>query len=286
MPNSGLETGRKISGKNHGVKTGLGLSQMRGGLLGGTSNGSMVRKAMQDPGVLTGTKAPIVYWNAESCTVNSSNNVLSVTNLAIGSAETLAIGSDPNRVAGSVNGGKAAIVFDATDYISTSLVLGNKNEATVIVVARVDGGAGTYLTNFIWSGFDTTGDFTLTSQAGKVRGDLLGNPNSTNSTYDTYPISTTRFYIITHKLRLTAPSGPGSEQEIYVNGALQKSAVATTFTTTSATVFQDAPVYFGGNSGQFSGGNAIAAGVIFDYALNNAEQTRVENYFRWYYGLA
>lgn len=283
----GIESGLKISGRNHGIKTGLALSPARSGMLSGASNGNMPRKIMQDPALITGVKAPLIYWNAESCTVNSSNNVLSVTNLASGSVETLAIGSDPNRVSGAVRGGKAAIVFDATDYISTSLLAGGRNEITLVMVARVDGAAGTFLSNFIWSSFsDTTGDFTLTSQAGKVRGELFGNPNTTNSTYDTYPISTDAFYIITQKIRLTAPSGPGSEQEIYVNGALQKSAVTTTFTITSAATFNDSAMYFGGNSGQFAGGNAIAAAVVFNYALNSAEQTRVENYFRWYYGLA
>jgi len=284
MAGSGLESGIKITGKSPGIKSGLALSQMRSGRASGLSDGKMVHSIMQDPALLTGVQAPIIYWNAESCTVNASNNVLSVTNLAPGSVETFAIGSDPNRVSGSVRNGKAAIAFDSSDYISTSLIMSGKTEATVFLVAKADGGSGTLLLNFRWDSInDTPGDFTLTSLAGKVRSDLFGNPDTTNSTYDSYPIRVSEFYIITVKFRLSAPNGNGSEHELYINGVRQKTAVATTYT--AATSFLDSALYFGGNAGQFLGGNTIAAGLVFNYALNDAMQRRIENYFRWYYGL-
>lgn len=285
MANTGLESGIKISGKNSGIKSGLALSQMRSGMLSGAANGSMTRKIMQDPALLIGIKAPIIYWNAESCAVNTSNNVLSVTNLAAGSVETLAIGSDPNRVSGAVRNGKGAIVFDTTDYIRTSLIMSGKTETTIFLVARADGGSGRFLLNFKWDSInDTPGDLTLTSQSEKVRADLFGDPDTTKSTYDSYPISTSQFYIITQKIRLSGKNGSGSEQELYIDGVRQKVIVAATYT--AATSFFDTALYFGGNSSQTFGGNTIAAGLVFDYALSSAEQTRIENYFRWYYGLA
>ena len=290
MANTGLEVGIKVSGKNTGVKSGLSLSQMRGGMLSGSANGTMVRKIMQNPALLTGVKAPIFYWNAESCTVNASNIVLSVTNLAPGSVETFSIlspstSNDPLRVPGAVKNGKAAIFFDSGDNISTSLAMSGKSEATFFLVAKADGGSGTVLFSFRWNApNDTAGDFSLTSQTGEVRADLFGNPTSTKSTYDSYQISNSEFYIFVLKIRLAGKNGSGSEQELYINGVRQKVPVATTYT--AATSFLDSPIYFGGNLSQVSGGNTIASGLVFDYALGDAERVRIENYFRWYYGLA
>ena len=48
--------------------------------------------------------------------------------------------------------------------------------------------------------------------------------------------------------------------------------------------FNDNTLYFGGNSSQTLGGNSIGAGIVFDYYLSDAQQLRIENYLRWYYG--
>ena len=278
---TGLESGNKLTGFRPGIKSGRSLSQMRSGSVNGLNNGIMNRRNMQDPVLISGVKAPLLYWNAESCTVNASNNVLSVSNLITSSVETFSVSSDPNRVTGSVYGIKASIDFDTTDFIATSQVLGTKTESTIIIVAEPNATGGKFLFNRIFTTFaDTTGDFTLVSNGGTITANFIGNPNTTDCTITSYPLSVSEFYIITLKFRLTRAGRDA--MEMYVNGVKQSNYTATTFT--AGTSFNDVALRFGGNSSQTLGGNSIAAAVVFDYFLSEAEQRRIENYFRWYYG--
>jgi hypothetical protein len=159
---TGLESGNKLTGFRPGIKSGRSLSQMRSGSVNGLNNGIMNRRNMQDPVLISGVKAPLLYWNAESCTVNASNNVLTVTNLITSSVETFSVSSDPNRATGAVYGIKSSIDFDTTDFIASSQVLNAKTEATLIIVAEPNATGGQYLFNSIFTTFsDTPGDFTL-----------------------------------------------------------------------------------------------------------------------------
>lgn len=281
MGASGLENGRKISGLMPGIKSGRTLSQMKGGLVGGLSNGIMNHRNMQNPTLLIGSKAPLIYWNAESCTVNASNNVLSAANLITSSAETLTVSSDPNRTLGDVFSGKGGVAFDATDFIGTSAVLGNKTDATVIVVAKPNSVSGAYIFNCIWSSFDTVGDFWMTADTGIVTSTFLGSPTGNRVTVASYRLIPDIYYIFTIKVRLTKTSGKDA-LEVFVNGVKQSNYTSDTFAPGS--VIQDTAIRFGGNSSQTLGGNSIGAALIFDYYLENHEQLRIENYLRWYYG--
>lgn len=281
MGSNGLENGTKISGLMPGIKSGRSLSPMRSGRSSGLSNGIMNHRNMQDPLLLIGAKSPIIYWNAENCTVNASNNVLSIVNLITTSAETLQITSDPNRVTGDVYNGKAGLVFDATDFIVSSVALGTETEATVMVVVRPDATGGQFIINSIWTTFnDTTGDFTLVSNGGSITANFIGNPNTTDCTITSYPLSTTDYHIVTLRLRLTKDGKDA--MEMYVNGNKQSNYTVTTFTAGSS--FQDTNIRFCGNSSQTLGGNAMASALVFDYYVENHEQLRLENYLRWYYG--
>jgi hypothetical protein len=281
MGSTGLENGTKISGLMPGIKSGRSLSPMRGGMSSGLSNGIMNHRNMQNPLLLIGAKSPIIYWNAENCTVNASNNVLSVTNLITTSAETLQITSDPNRVTGGVYNGKAGLVFDSTDFIVSSVVLGTKTEATVMVVVRPDATGGQFIINSIWTTFnDTVGDFTLVSNGGTITANFIGNPNTTDCTITSYPLSTTDYHIVTLRLRLT--KNGMDAMEMYIDGEKQSNYTVTTFTAGSS--FQDTNIRFCGNSSQTQGGNAMASALVFDYYVENHEQLRLENYLRWYYG--
>ena len=281
MGSSGLESGVKISGLKPGIKGGRSLAQMRSGRSSGLSNGIMNHRNMQDPLLLIGAKSPIIYWNAESCTVNASNNVLTVTNLITTSAETLSITSDPNRVSGDVYGGKAGIVFDATDFIVSSVALGNKTESTLIMVAKPDSVSGAYIMNSIWTTFnDTAGDFWITANNGILTCNIIGTPTSNVSTILSYPLKTTDYCIITIKTRITKSGNDAFE--LFINGSKQSNYTVSTFT--PATLFQDTNIRFGGNSSQTLGGNSMSAALVFDYYLEGTEQLRIENYLRWYYG--
>jgi hypothetical protein len=281
MGSTGLENGRKISGLMPGIKSGRGLSPMRSGKSSGLSNGIMNHRNMQDPILLIGAKSPMIYWNAESCIVNASNNVLTVNNLITTSVETLSVTSDPNRVTGSVYNGKSGIAFDSTDFISSTLFF-SKAEASVIVVVRPDATGGQFIINSIWTTFsDTVGDFTLVSNGGTITANFIGNPNTTDCTITSYPLSTTDYHIVTLKLRLT--KNGGDSMEMFVNGNKQSNYTVSNFT--AGVGFQaSVPMLFGGNSSQTLGGNAIGSALVFNYFLENHEQLRLENYLRWYYG--
>lgn len=281
MGATGLESGIKISGLKPGIKSGRSLSQMKGGVLSGLSNGIMNNKNMQDPTLLIGSKAPLVYWNAESSESNATFTVTSVSNIIKTSAETLVVTSDPFESNGDVYGGKGGIIFDPTDFIGTSAVLGNKTEATIIVVAQPTSTSGAYIFNSIWSSFSTIGDFWITANSGILTCQLIGDPTATSVVINSYPLNTEHYHIITLKMRLTKGDGRDA-LELFVNGAKHSNYTSNTFT--PGTNFQDANVRFGGNSGQTLGGNSIAAGLVFDYYLENHEQLRIENYLRWYYG--
>ena len=281
MGSTGLENGMKISGLKPGIKSGRGLSPIRGGMSSGLSNGIMNHRNMQNPLLLNGAKLPIVYWNAESCIVNTSNNVLTVNNLITTSVETLQVTSDPNRVTGDVYNGKSGIVFDPTDFIVSSVVLGTKTEATLMVVVKADATSGRFIFNSIWTTFnDTVGDFTLVSNGGTITANFIGNPNTTDCTIVSYPLSTTDYHIVTLKVSLV--KNGKDAMSMYVDGNKQSNYTVSTFTSGSG--FQDTNIRFGGNSSQTLGGNSLAAGLVFDYYLAEAEQLRLENYLRWYYG--
>ena len=281
MGSTGLENGMKISGLKPGIKSGRGLSPIRGGMSSGLSNGIMNHRNMQNPLLLIGAKLPIFYWNAESCIVNASNNVLTVNNLITTSVETLQVTSDPNRVTGDVYNGKSGIVFDPTDFIVSSVVLGTKTEATLMVVVKADATSGRFIFNSIWTTFnDTVGDFTLVSNGGTITANFIGNPSTTDCTIISYPLSTTDYHIVTLKLSLV--KNGKDAMSMYVDGNKQSNYTVSTFTSGSG--FQDTNIRFGGNSSQTLGGNSLAAGLVFDYYLAEAEQLRMENYLRWYYG--
>jgi hypothetical protein len=117
-----------------------------------------------------------------------------------------------------------------------------------------------------------------------------GQPGSiTNSQYDSFLSQgeSSDWMILTSKYRLKQPGGAGSEQEMYVNGRFQHRLNSTTFNivTTSMTSAQELII---GNTSITSGtrGNSMFFGsfLLLDYWMNESEQLRLENYFRWYYG--
>ena len=117
-----------------------------------------------------------------------------------------------------------------------------------------------------------------------------GQPGSiTNSQYDSFLSQgeSSDWMILTLKYRLKQPGGAGSEQEMYVNGRLQHKLNSSTFNiiTTSMTSGQ---TFIIGNTSITSGsrGNSMFFGsfLLLDYWMNESEQLRLENYFRWYYG--
>ena len=85
---------------------------------------------------------------------------------------------------------------------------------------------------------------------------------------------------------MTQRNGNGSEMEIYINGVKNMTPVTTTFTGTT-TAMSNLTVHFGNTTTQTNDVNyrlQMASAVVFDYWLSNAEQMRIENFYRYYYG--
>ena len=285
MALSGLQSGL-TSGRHQGIKTGRGMSNMLVGKHGGISNGISNKNKMQDPEIWTGVNAPIVYWNSEYCTVNSSGNLLTITNLSNRSNPgALSVGSDPNKSNDVVNN-KASLTFDTTDYVSGGSLTGN--DASIMLVFNLNTTSTADLCTYIFTSvFDSIGDIYIQSVGGNtIQTTLIGNPTTNTSVYQTPSnLIQGRWYILTAKFRLYQPNGIGSEQELYINGTKQNIVpVTTSYTGLSTDAFQTTSFFFGGNSSQTRGGNKIATALTFDYWINESEQIRLENYFKWYYG--
>lgn len=293
MSQSGLHKGL-AQGVLQGVKTGYAMSSFRSGFRSGITDGIANSDKLQDPENLVASKLPLLHWNAENCSVNASNNVLTVTNLSNQSSPpTFAVGSDPNRAGGDVYGNKSALTFDTTDYIASSGTPTGFSECTIMLVFNLNSTSTTDLCTYVFSTFGSTlGDIYIQSLNGnQIQSYLGGNGGAgTTSVWNT-PANLIQgeWYILTAKYRLFAVNGPGSEQEVYINGTKQNIIpVTTTFgtglTTDTFGSLGATPFYFGGNPSQTRGGNAIAAGLVFTYWLNESEQIRLENYLKKYYG--
>ena len=271
------------------------MSNRRTGYLSGRTDGTTNNDKHQDPENLVGAKIPIIQWNAESCIVNASNNVLTVNNLVNRTSPlSLTVGSDPNRAGLDVYGTKSAITFDATDYITSANTNGFGSECTIMLVFSLNNTTSTSdLCTYIFSTFSSTlGDISIQSLNGnQIQSYLGGNGGSgTVSRWQT-PANLIQgeWYTLTAKYRLYAVNGPGTEQEVYINGTKQNIIpVTTTFGTGDTTdVFGSigsAPFVFGGDTSQIRGGNEIAHALVFTYWLNETEQIRMENYLKQYYG--
>ena len=287
MARSGFERGFN-QGILQGVKTGLGMGNMRCGYVAGRTDGTVNNDKHQDPENLVGDKIPVVHWNAENCTVNASNNLLTITNLSnrVG-ASTISVLSDPNRAGGDVYGTKSALTFDATDAVFGGTLNGSK-ECTIVLVFSINTTSLTDLFTHIFGG-TTQGDIYVRTIGGnQIQTEFYGTGGSSNiSSWNTRDnLIQGEWYILTAKFRTYTLTGPGTEQEVFINGTKQNIIpVTTTFGNGSTNdSFQAATCYFGGNSTQFRGGNEIASALVFNYWLNETEQIRIENYLKQYYG--
>ena len=307
MARQGLQRGFN-QGRLQGVKSGHAMGNHRTGFAGGLTDGTANMDKLQDPVLLAdaNTHCPFYFWNADNVTLSGAN-VTAVTNL-LGtkfnplfepSVPTITVNSDPLYVSRAVHNNRAAITFDGNDSIGVfNDVTANKNltlssEMTLIMVCRADSTGAVLFAKTDESTFPGTGT------AGDLIIDIDGNRNIevtylggvySTSNYDVYTtndpkVRSGQWVILTVKVRMRQPTGPGSEIEIYVNGARnQLNTGATSITGFDLTTFQNRYIQFGNGPSLASGGNSIAAGLITGYWVNESQQIRLENYFRDYYG--
>lgn len=278
-----------------GVKSGLGMSNITSGLKGGIVKNIPDKNKIQNPLNLSGIKKPLIFCNADNLTTNTGT-VITLTDL-IGSGFTLtnAQGTNftPDLVVKDIFASRDSLDFNnATNslYTTPDVNFNGKSEVSIIMVCKLKAIAAQvfYIEDSIIPGGV---DLSMTDTNRTLRSIYYGGqPGSiTNSQYDSFLSQgeSSDWMILTLKYRLKQPGGAGSEQEMYVNGRLQHKLNSSTFNiiTTSMTSSQALII---GNTSIASGsrGNSMSLGsfLLLDYWMNESEQLRLENYFRWYYG--
>ena len=303
MALSGLESGLR-QGRLQGRKTGLGMASSRSGLISGRTNGIANKDKMQDPVLLASAinDCPFFYWNADNLTV-VGGNVTAITNLlgkynpltqsAISSMSVL---SNPAYNSAAVFNNRAAVTFDNNDAFSTDNLavpnMTNTSEMTMIMVCKPVSVGRSVL---FWKkdtnsdpSIATIGDLSVEFDGSNINVVFNGDPTSETATYRAVDSTIENNWIIlTVKARLSLPNGIGSAIDIHVNGKRCKTLVTDTITSlprVATSTWANSYIQFG-NSNQTTGGNnQIAAGFITEQWMNESEQLRLENYFRWYYG--
>lgn len=298
--NSGL-----IQGGLQGLKGGLAYSRMESGIKKGMANGISRRDKVQDPATMPSGKGPFAYWVADIFpAVADGTTVGSVPNLS--GAATLTIGGSPVRRKGC--GSKYFIDFDNSgDVIQTSSTTGTK-ELTVMTVFRPSSTVVTDTTIFARENSSVT-------QAGDIFIDITGSnkialtfiSSSSTTTSLRYESSvlpdytltqavktganTNRWILLTAKFDSTRGTvNPTRDIELSINGTkVGLTLVTNTWNLSSAgTNLPNVSCFFGNDSDGLNPGTSgtqLAAGIVFNYWINEADQLRIENFFKHYYGI-
>lgn len=293
MAQSGLNSGM-YGGLRQGVKGGLAMSNLGSGLNGGVVSSIWDKSKMQNPLNLTGIKKPLIFNNADNLLAPPAASV-TLTNL-IGSGFTLTNAQGSAFVPDLVEGGLFGRDYlDFNDsrcslYPTPTLNFSGDSEISVIMVVKLKASASQlfYITDTITPG---SVDLSMSDTNRTIRSIYYGGQGGsiTNSQYDSFlsPEEREDWMILTAKYRLKQPGGAGSEQEMYVNGRLQHKLNTSNFNiiTTTMSAGQTCIV---GNTSITSGSRGLSmhfgSFLLMDYWLNESEQLRLENYFRWYYG--
>jgi len=288
-----------------GYKSGLVFSRMESGFKKGLLNGIRQHNKVQDPTIgLIGDKSPRFFWIADYTNTGGtyppiSGNAITSTDgpyeLIFGGLMTAA--SNPIFRGNGVYYNKGYVDFSTSaDRISTSTTVVGTSELTVVMLLRLS----STLTGVLFQrgASSTVGDITISSIGGNTIRVTLTGPSSTSSVYETYEstiaatentsngTNVNKWFILTVKFDMTQRNGNGSEIEIYINGVKNMNPVTTTFTGTT-TAMSNLTVHYGNTTTQSNDIHyrlQMASAVVFNYWLNNTEQTRIENFYRYYYG--
>lgn len=291
MAQSGLNSGMQ-KGFHQGVKSGFAMSNLSSGLRGGIVSSIWDKSKIQNPLNLTGIKKPVMYGCADFC-VGEGTSQLTMNDIANTGNTFITNISSSNRPIQTPNsiGTKSTLVYaSSTSQLNASSapIPSARSSMTLMMVCKMSGTQNTWLasTNTI-----TAGALDVTAYSSDVYS-INSNFYYATSAFSTYrtlspsPNYMRDYIIVTLKYKISNLTGTGSEQEIYVNSRLSKYSALTTFTPGVST-FTMSALGIGNNPGS---GPANATGfelgsvILFDYFLNESEQLRLENYFRWYYG--
>lgn len=291
MAQSGLDTGME-RGFHQGVNSGLSNSNISSGMKGGIVSTIWDKSKIQNPLNLTGTKKPVMFGCADFCGGEGTTQ-LTMNDIANTGKTFITNLSQSNRPIQTPNkiGTKNALVYaSAASQLNASSapIPSAKSSMTLMMVCKMSGIQNTWLasTNAI-----TAGALDVTAFSSDVYS-INSNFYYATSAFSTYrtlspsPSYMRDYVIVTLKYKIANLTGTGSEQELYVNSRLSKYASATTFTPGVST-FTMSALGIGNNPGSGptnATGFELGSVILFDYFLNESEQLRLENYFRWYYG--
>lgn len=288
-----------------GYKSGLGFARMESGFKKGLLNGIVSHDKVQDPTVgLIADKTPLLFWLADYTYTGgtyppTSGAAITSTDgpIELISNTLMTAASNPVFRGNGVLNNRGYVDFSTSaDRVSSPTTTTGTSELTVCMVLRLS----SILTGVLFQrgASSTVGDITISSIGGNTIRVTLTGPSSTSSVYETYEstiaaTTTTsngtndnKWFILTVKFDMTQRNGNGSEMEIYINGVKNMTPVTTTFTET-ATSMANLTVHFGNTTTQSNDVNyrlQMASAVVFNYWLNNTEQMRIENFYRYYYG--
>lgn len=290
--NSGLK-----QGKHQGIKNGNSLSNMQSGMKKGMHKNLSDKMHSQDPSLLKGIKRPLIFCIADFYT--QPDGITTTMKDLCGSGFSLTCNAGgsyrPNPILRDIFNNKTSLDFQNTASFlipSPTLNLGNYNATTFIFVLKLKNIStrAVYCIDDVTTpgGINLDIVTTLNTLRSTFRGGQAGSV--TSSVYESYKSSAEMndWMIITSKSRLGQPQGPGSEQELYVNGNLQKKFISSTFNVITTVYNTSQNIIIGNDNSTLSGtkGNGIKLGavVVLPYWASETEQQRIENYFRWYYG--
>ena len=295
MARSGYERGFNQA-YLQGVKSGLGMGSARTGFASGYTDGTANMDKLQDPVLLTGVKKPLFFCNADNVTTNTGTVITLTDLIGSGRALTNAQGGSPtpNLVTKGIFNLRNSLDFNNSAgslYPTPAFNLNGKSEYSVMMVIKIDAATGYILqVQDLLSAGSLVLRVTDTSRT--IRSTFYGGQGGslTTSVYETAGISEAEeqdWMILTVKYRLSQPGGPGSEQEIYINGSIKEQLVSSNFNIITTTMAATSTFVIGNDRealGSVGGNIHLGSFLLFDYWLNESEQLRLENYFRDYYG--
>ena len=284
-------------GRLQGVKGGKGQANKHSGMKQGLHKLTQDKSHSQDPAELKGIKRPLIFCISDFYTQPSNIETRLLDLCGSGYALYCNAGGSyrPQPVPRDIFYNKTSMDFvNPSAYLVPipTLNLGNYKEVTTIMVVKLKGQASKAV--FTIDDTTTPGGLNLTIEdtenrvSSTFRGGQAGSV--TSSKFETYKASGEMWdwMIITSKVRLAQPQGAGSEQELYINGNLQKKFVSSNFNVVTTAFNTSQNIIVGNDNSILSGtkGDGIKLGgiVVLPYWANETEQIRIENYWRSYYG--
>ena len=303
MPLQGLKSGLALRGMQSGRGSGFSLSNVESGYRGGMHNTLSNKDKMLNPLNLSGDKKPMIYGLADFYNI-TGGNVTNLNDIANTGNYWLSNGSTVSRPIPypDVLGGKTILKYDGSaSVMEAQNIITAKSAFTIMVMIKLNGSVSVPIidSNQITAGAILVSTPASGASALQIRSRLYSatstgtiytsdiGPTTASSTANT-PAEFHDYMLLTCKYRLNQPGGPGSEQEMYINGRQHQILFGTdSFVGNNAAPTFSIPTLGIGNNPSTqtstSQGFELGMALVLPYWIDCGEQEKIENYFRWYY---